>query len=356
MSWRSIFDLAKKRKELIKLEKDSQKPDFWENKKTAIKVIEDIAILKQEIKKYLKFNKEIDDLEELLALFDKDEKEEQEIERKIISLEKKINKEKLLIFLTGKYDKGNAILSIYSGAGGIDAQDWTAILLRMYQRYCEKKKYQFKILAQSFGEGKGADKRIGIKSVTLEIKGRYAYGFLKKEMGVHRLVRISPFSSQKLRHTSFALVEVLPDIDKKTEKEITPQSKDLKIETFRASGPGGQHVNKRDSAIRITHIVSGITVSCQSERLQGLNREKAMKLLCAKIYQLKVQQKNKEITKIKGLPVSIGWGNQIRTYVFHPYQMIKDHQTHYQTSDVQGVLDGGLDEIIEKRLKKYDKI
>ncbi len=333
------------------MEKDSQKLNFWEDKKKAIQIIENISSLKQEIQKYIELNKELEDLKELLELFNKDKKSEEEIENKIICLEQKINKEKLLIFLSGKYDKGNAILSIYSGAGGIDAQDWTAILLRMYQRYCERKEYQSKILEQSFGESKGPDKRIGVKSVVLEIKGHYAYGFLKKEMGVHRLVRISPFSSQKLRHTSFALVEVLPDIDKNTEQEIDIQPKDLKIETFRSSGPGGQYVNKRDSAIRITHLVSGITVSCQSERLQGLNREKAMKLLCVKLYQLKIKQKDKEIAKIKGLPISIDGGSQIRSYVFHPYQIVKDHQTNFQTSSIQEVLNGNLDDIIEKRLK-----
>ena len=241
------------------------------------------------------------------------------------------------------------MLSIFAGAGGQDAQDWSSMLLRMYQRYCESKAWKTKVLQQSFGES-GPEGRVGTKSVTLEIKGSYSYGFLKRESGVHRLVRISPFSAQSLRHTSFSLVEVLPEVSESEEIEIKPE--DLKIDTFRASGPGGQYVNRRETAVRITHLPSKITVACQSERLQGLNKDKAMKLLYAKLYQLKEKEKAKELAKIKGKPVLIEWGSQIRSYVLHPYKLVKDLRTGVEISDVEGVLDGKLDQFIEAEIKQ----
>lgn len=276
---------------------------------------------------------------------------EKEIEERIFQFEEVIKKEEEKTFFSGKYDKGNAVLSIYSGAGGQDARDWATILLRLYERYCQQKEFKTKILEQSFGEGGGPEGRIGTKSVALEIKGRHAFGFLKKESGVHRLVRISPFSSQKLRHTSFALVEVLPEISKIDEEEIKINPDDLRIDVFRASGPGGQYVNKRESAIRITHLPTNIMVSCQSERLQGLNRERAMKLLYAKLYQRKERERKKEIKAVKGKQVSAEWGNQIRSYVLHPYKMVKDLRTNIETSNVEAVLDGNLDEFIEAEIK-----
>jgi len=224
------------------------------------------------------------------------------------------------------------------------------MLLRMYQRYCETKGFKIKTISQSFGK-MGTEGRVGTKSATLEIKGNYAYGFLKGENGVHRLVRISPFSAQKLRHTSFALVEVLPEISKEAEKEIKIKSEDLKIDFYRASGPGGQYVNKRETAVRITHLPTNVVVSCQSERLQGQNKEIATKILCAKLYQLREREREAELAKIKGKPVSIEWGNQIRSYVLHPYKMIKDLRTGIETSDVEGVLGGDLDKFIEAEIK-----
>jgi len=264
--------------------------------------------------------------------------------------EKKLRAEEFRVFLSGEYDKNNAILSITSGAGGQDAQDWAAMLLRMYERYCQRKGYKTEVLHQSFGEGGGPEGRIGIKSATLEIKGPFSYGFFKKETGVHRLVRISPFSAKSLRHTSFVLVEILPGITKEEEAEIKIKPEDLKIDFYRASGPGGQYVNKRETSVRITHLPTGLVVVCQSERLQGLNREKAMKILAAKLHQLKRTAVEKELKKIKGEKISASWGNQIRSYVLHPYKMVKDLRSGVETSDVEGVLDGNLDEFIEEQV------
>jgi len=276
----------------------------------------------------------------------------EELEKKCKDFENKIEKEEIKIFLSGKYDKNNAILQIFAGAGGVDAQDWATMLLRMFERYCVIKGFQTKTIHQSFGEGGGPEGRIGTKSATLEIKGNYAYGFLKKETGVHRLVRQSPFSSKKLRHTSFVLVEVLPEITKKEEKEIEIKPENLRVETFRASGPGGQYVNRRESAIRITHLPTGIVVSSQAERLQGLNRNKAMKVLYSKLSQLEEEERKKKIKEIKGETISASWGNQIRSYVLHPYKLVKDLRTDIESSQVEEVLDGGLDQFIEAEIKQ----
>lgn len=300
--------------------------------------------------------KEFDDLKELSELGQIDEDLFNE-------LEKRVEKEEFRVLLSGKYDKNNAILEIFAGAGGVDSQDWATMLLRMYERYCQAKGFsagggpasgwKTTILHQSFGEAGGPEGRIGTKSVTLEIKGKYAYGHLKKESGVHRLVRISPFSAQKLRHTSFALVEVLPEIAE-NDSAIEIKHDDLRIDTFRASGPGGQYVNKTESAVRITHIPTGIIVASQTERLQGKNKENAMKILLAKIHQLKEQEREKEIKQIKGDSVSASWGNQIRSYVLHPYKMVKDLRTQFETSDPGSVLDGDLDDFINAEIKIYE--
>jgi len=295
--------------------------------------------------------KELNELTELEKITADDEKIKEEITERFQELEGEIKKEEVKTFLSDKYDKNNAILQIFSGAGGVDAQDWATMLLRMFERYCAIKGFITKVLHQAFGEGVGPESRIGIKAATVEIKGPYAYGFLKKETGVHRLVRISPFSAQKLRHTSFVLIEVLPELEEKDEKEIEIKPEDLKIETFKSSGPGGQYVNKRESAIRITHLPTGIVVSSQSERLQGSNRENAMKILYAKVSQLKKDNQKKEIKEIKGDRVSASWGNQIRSYVLHPYKLVKDLRTGVETSNINKVLDGGLDEFIEAEIK-----
>jgi peptide chain release factor 2 len=277
--------------------------------------------------------------------------EELKEEKALDDLERKIKQKETVIFLSGKYDRGNAILSIYSGAGGQDAQDWATMLLRMYQRYCERKGFAHKILSQSFGEAGGPDGRIGTKAATLEIDGRYAFGYLKGETGVHRLVRISPFSSQSLRHTSFAIVEVLPEIEKEDQDDIKIKPDDLKIDFYNASGPGGQYVNKRETAVRITHLPTGIIVTCQSERFQAANRKKAEKMLFSKLYKLLQENQKKELSELKGDKISASWGNQIRNYVLHPYKLVKDTRTEVEVKNPEEVLDGNLDQFIEAEIK-----
>jgi len=274
-----------------------------------------------------------------------------ETDEKILA--QKIAEKEVQVFLSGKYDKGTALLSIMSGAGGQDAQDWATMLLRMYQRYADRQGFKTKILDQSFGEGV-AEGRAGIKSVTLEIAGKYAYGYLRKESGVHRLVRISPFSAQALRHTSFALVEVLPEISLAEEEMLEIKPEELAVEVCKASGPGGQNVNKRMTAVKITHLSTKITVASQTERSLAQNKESAMKMLYAKLYQLKESQREKELAKIKGKAIAIEWGSQIRSYVLHPYQLVKDVRTNVETSDTEGVLDGKLEELIAAEIKYHD--
>ncbi len=348
--WETAFDLETKEKELKELENKSQSPDFWQDKEIAAKETQKLSELKEEVEKMSILKYKINDFAELNNLAIKDESLSEELQKKYNELKTEIEKEEFKTFLSGKYDKNNAILEIYSGAGGQDSQDWATMLFRMYQRYCVKKEFKTDVLHQSLGDPGGPEGRIGIKSATIEIKGKYAYGLLKKETGVHRLVRISPFSAQKLRHTSFTLVNVLPELnDKEIEIKIKPD--DLKIETFKSSGPGGQYVNKTESAVRITHIPTGIAVASQTERLQGKNKANAMKILYSKLYQLKEEGREKELKEIKGEQVSASWGNQIRSYVLHPYKMVKDLRTQFETSDTEGVLNGDLEQLIQAELK-----
>ncbi|MFH1582381.1 MAG: peptide chain release factor 2 [bacterium] len=344
---RTAFDLKEKEKKIAELEKDSQNPDFWKKQEEAAEKSQELNYLREEVREFSILKEEFNGFKKLA----RDSKEEESLSEILDDLENKIGKWEIQIFLSGKYDKGNATLSIYSGAGGQDAQDWATMILRMYERYCSLKGFQAKTLHQSFGEAGGPEGRIGTKAVTLEIKGRYAFGFLKKETGVHRLVRLSPFSAKALRHTSFALVEVLPDISKEDEKGIKINPEDLRVDTYRASGPGGQYVNKRESAVRITHLPTGVVVSCQLERLQGSNKNKAMKVLLAKLHQAEEEKKNKELKKVKGDNVSASWGNQIRSYVLHPYKIVKDLRTGAETKNPEKVLNGELDEFIEAEIK-----
>jgi len=331
------------------LEKEIQKPDFWQDKQNATRLQKELSDLKKEVNFWQDLKEKLNELIKLSELGEEDEKLKKEIEKEIENFDNKIKKEEIKVFLSGKYDKEDATLTIFAGAGGQDAEDWSTMLLRMYQRYCDRKGWKIKILHQHFGESAGPEGRIGIKNVTIEIKGMYSYGLLKGENGVHRLVRISPFSSQKLRHTSFALVEVLPVIE--VPKEVKIDEKDLRIDFFRASGPGGQYVNKRETAVRITHLPTKIQVSCQSERLQGQNKENAFKLLFSKLLTLKEKEKKSELKDIRGEIISASWGNQIRSYVLHPYKLVKDLRTEIETSDVEGVLDGELDKFIEEEIR-----
>jgi peptide chain release factor 2 len=330
------------------LEEKTRSADFWNNPKEAGMVSQNIAELKEEIETIESLKKEFDEIKTLESLLQG--QSEAELQTKCIRLQQKVEREEFKIFLNGKYDKNNAIMEIFSGAGGQDSQDWATMLLRMYEKYFAKKGFKVTLMHQTFGEAGGPDGRIGTKNAVLEVKGKYAYGFLKHETGVHRLVRISPFNAQKLRHTSFALVDVLPEI-LEDNKEIEINPNDIRLETFKASGPGGQYVNKTESAVRIVHIPTGIAVTSQSERLQGKNRENAMKILYAKLSQLKTEERSQKLKEIKGDQVSASWGNQIRSYVLHPYQMVKDLRTQMETSDAQGVLDGDLESFIKEGIK-----
>lgn len=325
------------------MEEKIKQPDFWQKEKTAGEIQKKFSQLKKEIEEIEKLKKEIEDL--------KGKKEKEEITENIERLESEIEKKSQQVWLSGKYDKHSAILTIEAGAGGKDAEDWTTLLLKMYQRYSLLKNFQTRILYQKFGEGGGPEGRIGVKEVSIEIKGKLAYGILKKETGIHRLVRISPFSAKGLRHTSFAKVEVLPKIENAEEAEIKIRPEDLKIETFRASGPGGQYVNKRESAVRITHLPTGSVAASQTERLQGLNRKIAMQVLIAKLLRIQEKEKEKELGEIKGKRVSVEFGSQIRSYVFHPYQLVKDLRTGVQTSNIEGVLEGDLDRFVNAEIK-----
>ena len=341
----SLFDIAEKKQELESLEAKTLEQDFWNDSKESGKVLAKIKSLKDIVSNYSKIYDEVVNLIEMTDLvmtdFDEDLKKEILNNTKIAS--DKVEKLELQTFLSGKYDKNNAIVTIHPGAGGTESQDWAEMLYRMYTRWAGKSNYQ--VNEVDFLEGDEA----GIKSVTFEVIGENAYGYLKGEMGVHRLVRISPFDSNSRRHTSFASVEVLPEITDDIELDINPD--DLRVDTYRASGAGGQHVNKTSSAVRITHIPTNIVAQCQSERSQIQNRETAMKMLKSKLLDLKEKEQKEKIEDLKGVQRDIAWGSQIRSYVFCPYTLVKDHRTNYEVGNVQAVMDGDLDGFIESYLK-----
>ena len=341
----SLFDIAEKKQELESLEAKTLEQDFWNDSKESGKVLAKIKSLKDIVSNYSKIYDEVINLIEMtdlvMADFDEDLKKEILNNTKLAS--DKVEKLELQTFLSGKYDKNNAIVTIHPGAGGTESQDWAEMLYRMYTRWASKSNYQ--VNEVDFLEGDEA----GIKSVTFEVIGENAYGYLKGEMGVHRLVRISPFDSNSRRHTSFASIEVLPEITDDIELDINPD--DLRVDTYRASGAGGQHVNKTSSAVRITHIPTNIVAQCQSERSQIQNRETAMKMLKSKLLDLKEKEQKEKIEDLKGVQRDIAWGSQIRSYVFCPYTLVKDHRTNYEVGNVQAVMDGDLDGFIESYLK-----
>ena len=341
----SLFDIAEKKRELESLEAKTLEQNFWNDSKESGKVLAKIKSLKDIVSNYSKIYDEVVNLIEMtdliMADFDEDLKKEILNNTKIAS--DKVEKLELQTFLSGKYDKNNAIVTIHPGAGGTESQDWAEMLYRMYTRWAGKSNYQ--VNEVDFLEGDEA----GIKSVTFDVIGENAYGYLKGEMGVHRLVRISPFDSNSRRHTSFASVEVLPEITDDIELDINPD--DLRVDTYRASGAGGQHVNKTSSAVRITHIPTNIVAQCQSERSQIQNRETAMKMLKSKLLDLKEKEQKEKIEDLKGVQRDIAWGSQIRSYVFCPYTLVKDHRTNYEVGNVQAVMDGDLDGFIESYLK-----
>ncbi len=327
-------------KEIEELGKKTASPEIWSDPVEASRVMRRLASLREEVESWRELEKRIRDALELASLGFEEEELEAEVKSIAASLEEK---EKKLLF-SGEHDYKNAILSIHAGAGGVDAQDWAEMLLRMYLRWAESKGFNTEILDTSYGE------EAGIKSATIAVEGPYAYGYLKAEKGVHRLVRISPFDAAHRRHTSFALVEVLPDIEEEIEVEIKPE--DLRIETFRSSGPGGQHMQKNATAVRIVHIPTGIVVSCQSERSQYHNKMAALRILKAKLYQKKMEEKAQEIAELKGERIEAGWGNQIRSYVLHPYKLVKDLRTGVEVTDPYRVLEGELDEFIMAYLRQ----
>lgn len=313
---------------------------FWNRPEEASKVSKEASDLKNEIERHQMMIESVTDLETLVRLAEEDGDLSllPEAESNLEALEREFKEYELRSLLNEDYDRSNAIMTLHAGAGGTEAQDWVSMLLRMYTRWCENRGFRCEVLDLLPGE------EAGIKSVTLLIKGDYAYGFLKSEKGVHRLVRISPFDASARRHTSFASVEVLPEIEEDKTVEIDPE--ELRVDTFRSSGAGGQHVNKTDSAVRITHIPTGIVVQCQNERSQHANRLTAMKILQAKLLELKLQEQRSKIEELRGEQGEIAWGNQIRSYVFQPYSLVKDHRTQLEVGNVQAVMDGDIDPFI----------
>ncbi len=344
MPWHwSIFDVAAREKKIAELEKQTSKPDFWSEQNRAQSVMRQLAEERKVVERWREVDKKVADIIELIPLAEQDAALRDEVQAEINKLASYLDELELAAAFTGEYDSRNAILAIHAGAGGTESQDWAEMMLRMYLRWAEKRGYKTEILDMSPGE------EAGIKSVVISVSGDHAMGYLKSERGVHRLVRLSPFDAGHGRHTSFALVEVMPEAEPDVDVKINPD--DLKVDTFRSSGAGGQNVQKVSSAVRLTHLPSGLVVTCQTERSQYQNKEIAMKILRSRLLELELKKKAEDRAKLKGKHVDAGWGNQIRSYVLHPYKMVKDHRTDYQVGNAEAVLDGELDDFINAYLR-----
>ncbi|MFA5188466.1 MAG: peptide chain release factor 2 [Patescibacteria group bacterium] len=341
-----FLGIEEKMQEIEKLEAMMGKPSFWLEQDKAKAISQKASDLKKETETWQKLKKEIEEALELAKMDEKDQSLSlrEEIEKKYLELEKEFAELEFFLLFREPHDKSNAILAIHAGTGGVDAMDWAGMLMRMYLRYCDKKGFKTEILDQNSGS------EAGIKSVVIEVTGNYAYGNLKSENGVHRLVRISPFDAEKMRHTSFALVEVIPEIDEELDLEIKPE--DLRIDTYRASGHGGQNVQKTETAVRVTHLPTKIVVACQSERSQAQNKERCLKILKSKLQKLEETKIEAEKKQLRGEFTEAVWGNQIRSYVLQPYHLVKDHRTDFEKADVDAVLDGNLEGFVEAYLKQ----
>ena len=335
-----VFDVANKAKQITNLEEESMAEDFWSDNRKARAHMQQLNALREEVSTWEDIAAQLNDLHGLAELLEEEPEEsmQAEIVESVVGLETKVEQLEFALMLSGEHDQRNAIMSIHAGSGGVDAQDWAEMLLRMYLRWAEK--HNFKTEVYEYNEGEEA----GIKSATVEITGRYAYGYLRSEVGTHRLIRLSRFDAAHRRHTSFARVEVMPDIEDTIEITIRPE--ELDIDTYRSTGAGGQHVNKTDSAVRIRHIPTGIVVTCQNERSQMQNREVAMKLLKARLYEREQKRRDEEAAKLKGEFVQADFGTQIRSVTVHPYNIVKDHRTNYESSDTEGYLAGDVDPFI----------
>ena len=341
--------MEKLREENLTLESQMQEPEFWNNQEKAQKVSQKLKHNTNRINQFLSLKQQVEEIELLIQMIHEEEDESHvpELLENMDETEVQLEDARIAALLSGEYDENSAILSIHAGAGGTEAQDWADMLFRMYTRWIESKKYDLTIVDLQ------TDTEAGIKSVTLLVEGENAYGYLKSEKGVHRLVRISPFDAAKKRHTSFASVDVTPEMNDDDDIEINES--DLKIDTYRSSGAGGQHVNTTDSAIRITHIPTGVVVSCQNQRSQHSNKETAMKMLISKLLEIRKLENKEKIEDIQGKYNQIAWGSQIRSYVFQPYSMVKDHRTNAETGNVQSVMDGSIDMFMNEYLKMKSK-
>ena len=338
---KETLKVEEKKAQLQKLQDKMAAPEFWQEQQRASEVVEELKILKSDIEDWVNLNNKVKEVEELALL--SDVSLESDLDKELSMIDAEVEKLKLKLLFSGKFDNSNAIIEVNSGAGGTEACDWASMIFRMYFRWAESKGFKVKVLNEVRGE------EAGIKNITFIVEGLRAYGLLKSERGVHRLVRISPFDANKRRHTSFASVDIIPDVKEQIDIDIKPE--ELKIDTFRASGAGGQHVNVTDSAVRITHLPSGIVVSCQNERSQHQNKHTAMRILKAKLYELKEEEKRKELEDMQGKKRKIEWGSQIRSYVLHPYLMVKDHRTNTEVGNAKAVLDGKLDDFIHAYLR-----